>query len=59
MKKILKQWGEVLGVYFDKEDIKIYGLVKGDIIDISDMLVQEKTNKKEVNENVNKIHKKR
>ena len=39
MKKILKQWGEGLGAYFDKEDIKIYGLKKGDVIDISDMLV--------------------
>lgn len=41
MKKILKKWGEGLGAYFDKEDIKIFGLVEGDVIDVSDMLVQK------------------
>lgn len=39
MRKILKQWGQGLGVYFDQEDIKIYGLKENDIIDLDDMFV--------------------
>jgi hypothetical protein len=48
MKKKLKIWGKGLAIYFDKEDIAIFGLVEGDVIDIDDMVVQKRTKKKEV-----------
>lgn len=41
MKKKLKKWGTGLGLYFNKEDQDIYGLVEGGVIDIDDMLVQK------------------
>lgn len=41
MRKILKKWGEGLGIYFDKEDIKIYGMNEGDVIDIDDILINK------------------
>lgn len=40
MRKIIKKWGEGLGIYFDKEDVQIYGLKEGEILDLDDMLVQ-------------------
>ena len=34
MKKIIKKWGEGLGIYLDKEDAKIYEIEEGDIIEV-------------------------
>ena len=41
MKKILKRWGEGLGVYFNKEDINIFEIQEGDIIDMDDILIHK------------------
>ena len=38
MKKRIKKYGNSLVIVFTKEDIDLYGLVEGDIIDIDDML---------------------
>jgi hypothetical protein len=40
MQKIIKKWGEGLGIYLDKEDIRILNLKVRDIIDIE--IVKEK-----------------
>ncbi len=42
MKKVLKQWGKSLGIYFDAEDIKIYKLKEGEVLDLSDMIKERK-----------------
>jgi len=42
MKKLIKKWGEGLGIYFDKEDIKIHKFKEGNIIDISDFVLVKK-----------------
>lgn len=34
MQKVIKKWGTGLGIYIDKEDIRILDLKKGDIVDI-------------------------
>ncbi len=34
MEKLIKSWGRGLGIYFDKEDIKILELKEGNIVDI-------------------------
>jgi len=34
MRKIIKQTGTSIGIYFTSEDAKIYGLNVGDIIDL-------------------------
>lgn len=46
MRKIIKKWGDGLGIYFDKEDVKIYGLKEGEVIDLDDifMVKEEKVN---------------
>ena len=49
MKKKIKKIGQSLAIIFDKEDISIYGLKEGDVIDIDDMLVQK--TQKEVKQN--------
>ena len=44
MKKKIKKWGNSLVITFDPEDISIYGLVEGDVIDLGDMLIETKSN---------------
>ena len=39
MRKIVKKWADGLGVYFTKEEVKSYGMVEGDVLDLDDMLV--------------------
>lgn len=34
MKKIVKKWGNGIGIFITKDDAKIYGLKKGDFVDI-------------------------
>lgn len=38
MKKIIKKYGNSLVLVFDVEDVKIYDLKEGDVIDIRDMV---------------------
>ena len=41
--KRLKKWGNSLVVVFNKEDIDLYGMKEGDIVDLSDLfLIQKK-----------------
>lgn len=43
MKKQLKKTGsDGLMIYFTKEEIKLYGLVEGDIVDLDDLIVEGK-----------------
>ena len=43
MKKKLKKIGsDGLMIYFTKEEIEMYELVEGDVIDLDDMLIQER-----------------
>ena len=42
MIKIIKKWGDGLGIYFDKEDTKIYQLKEGDILDIEIVKIKKK-----------------
>lgn len=46
MKKIIKKWGEGLGIYFDKEDIQIFEIKEGDIVDIDDILIKKTERRK-------------
>ena len=46
MKKKLKRYGNNLVAVFTKEEERTYGIVEGDIIDISDMLVEKTKGKK-------------
>lgn len=39
MKKILKEWGSGLGLYFDQSDIEYLNLKKGQTIDLSDIFI--------------------
>lgn len=41
MKKILKQYGEGLIIYFTKEEVKIYNLKKGITMDVTDPKMRE------------------
>ena len=34
MKKIIKSWGGSLGILLDSEDVKIFNLKVGDIVDL-------------------------
>jgi antitoxin component of MazEF toxin-antitoxin module len=45
MMKRIKKWGNSLVIVFTSEDEKIYGLKEGDVIEIDDMLWEEKVNK--------------
>lgn len=46
MRKKLKKIGsDGLMIYFTKEEIEMYGLVEGDVIDLDDMIIQEKRKK--------------
>lgn len=52
MKKKLKKIGsDGLMIYFTKEEIEMYGLVEGDIVDLDDMLVQKVKKEKKKNAN--------
>ena len=42
MKKIVKKIGNSLGIIFDREDCKIYGLKEGDIINLNDLVKEVK-----------------
>lgn len=46
MKKRVKKYGNSLIITFDAEDQAIYGIVEGDVIDIGDMIIQKKEEKK-------------
>jgi len=47
MRKRLKKTGsDGLMIYFTKEEIEMHGLVEGDIIDLDDMIIQEKVKKR-------------
>jgi hypothetical protein len=37
MKKIIKKWGNGIGIFITKDDAKIYRLKKGDFVDIEFM----------------------
>lgn len=56
-RKKLKKWGNSLVMVMTKEDIDLYGFVEGDIVDISDMFLEQVKPKKrrELNENTKKI----
>ena len=46
MKKKLKKIGsDGLMIYFTKEEIERYGLVEGDVLDLDDMIGQERGKK--------------
>lgn len=42
MRKKIKRYGNSLVIVFSKEDCETYGLGEGDVVDISDMLIQVK-----------------
>ena len=54
MKKRLKRYGNNLVLVFTKEEEEIYGLIEGDIIDIEDMVIQDKKSRK-LNKKRNKM----
>lgn len=39
MKKQIKQMGNSIGITFDAEDKKIYGMKVGDVLDLTDMII--------------------
>lgn len=41
MKKKIKKYGNGLVIHFTKDEIELYGLVEGDVIDLDDMIVQQ------------------
>ena len=43
MKKIIKKYGNSVVIIFDAEDLKIFGLKEGDIIDIE---IKKEANRK-------------
>jgi len=42
MKKIIKKWGDSLVLTFSKEDCLTWGLQEGSIVNLSDMIVENK-----------------
>jgi len=40
MKKIVKKYGNTLGINFDAEDQKIYGMKEGSTVDLGDIVVE-------------------
>ena len=44
--KRVKKWGDSLVIILTKEDIDLYGLVEGDIIEFPEMLIQKKNREK-------------
>jgi hypothetical protein len=45
MKKVIKNWGNGLGIYFDQEDIKIYKLKEDDLYDLELVKIKSHTYK--------------
>ena len=41
-KKLIKMGTDGLSIYFTKNEIELYGLIVGDVIEINDMLLQKK-----------------
>lgn len=37
MRKKIKKWGNAAGILFSREDLELYGLKIGDVVDVSDM----------------------
>ena len=49
MRKIIKKWGNAAGILFSAEDLKLYGLEIGDIVDLTDIhKIEGKKQKKSV-----------
>ena len=46
MKKIIKKYGSSHVIKLDPEDMTIYGLKEGDVVDISDIVILKKGGKK-------------
>ena len=46
MKKLVKKYGSSHVIILDPEDLKIYNIEEGDIIDLSDMKVEKQKRKK-------------
>ena len=42
MRKQLQKDNEGLKIYFTKREMKLYGLIEGDVLDLEDMFVMEK-----------------
>jgi len=43
MKKIIKEWGNSLVVVFNQEECELYGIQKGSVVNLTDMIVENKT----------------
>jgi hypothetical protein len=43
LKQLKKIGSDGLMIYFTKEEQELYGLVEGDVIDIDDMFIQQKS----------------
>ena len=51
MKKKIKKYGNGLVIHFTKEEVELYGLREGDVIELDDMFIQKQNKKKQKNEN--------
>ena len=49
MKKRIKTWGSSLVIVFTKDDIDLYGIKEGDVINMDDLLIIEKTEFEKLN----------
>ena len=38
MRKEIKHWGNSAGILFSKQELKLYGLKVGDIVDLEDII---------------------
>jgi len=54
MKKRIKKWGDSLVIVFNKDEVSLYGLREGDVIELDDMILE---NKKRVNKIIKEIKK--
>ncbi len=45
MKKVIKKYGNTLVIRLDKEDVEIYNIGEGDIVEIEKLIVVEKKKK--------------
>ena len=50
MKKEVKKYGDTLVITFDAEDQRIYGVKKGDILDLGDIVFDNEEDDKGVEE---------
>jgi antitoxin component of MazEF toxin-antitoxin module len=46
MRKEIKQWGDSAVIVFTKEDLRLYNLQVGDIVELDDMVKIQKEGKK-------------